>query len=79
MFAGTTALTANPGFRALLLAIAFFAMAGAYAIIGRLVMRRFGATKVGRSLAPAIAGAGLGSWVILVWVVFALDAADTLP
>jgi hypothetical protein len=70
MFAGSTALTANPGFRALLLAIVFITMARAYAIIGRLLMRRMGATKLGRSLAPAIAGAGLGLWAVLVWVVF---------
>lgn len=70
MFAGSTALTTNPGFRALLLAILFVTMARAYAIVARLVMRRVGATKVGRSLAPAIAGAGLGVWAVLVWIVF---------
>lgn len=70
MFAGTAALSANPGIRALLLAILFVTMAKAYAIVGRLVMRRMGATKLGRSLAPAIAGAGLGVWAVLVWVAF---------
>lgn len=70
MFAGTAALSANPAIRALLLAIVFVSMAKAYSIAVRLVMRRVGATKVGRSLAPAIAGAGLGLWAILVWVVF---------
>ncbi len=70
MLAGSTTLTTNPVFRALLLAIVFVTMARAYALIARLVMRRVGATKVGRSLAPAIAGAGLGLWAIIVWVVF---------
>ncbi len=70
MFAGTAALSADPGIRALLLVIVFVSMAKAYSIVGRLVMRRMGATRLGRSLAPAIAGAGLGLWAILVWVVF---------
>ncbi len=70
MFAGTATLSASPGLRALLLAIVFVTMAKAYAILGRLVMRRMGATKLGRSLAPAIAGAGLGLWAVLVWVAF---------
>ncbi len=70
MFAGTAALSANPGFRALFLALVFVTMAKAYAILGRLVMRRVGATRHGRSLAPASAGAGLGLWAVLVWVAF---------
>lgn len=70
MSAATAALTTNPGFRALLLAIVFVTMAKAYAVVGRLVMRRVGVTKLGRTLAPAIAGAGLGLWAILVWIAF---------
>jgi hypothetical protein len=70
MFTGSTALITNPGLRALLLAILFVTMARAYAIVARLVIRRVGTTRVGRSLAPAIAGAGLGLWAVLVWVVF---------
>jgi hypothetical protein len=70
MLEGTAALTANPGLRALLLAIVFVSMARAYTIVGRVVMRRVGASKVGRSLAPALVGAGLGFWAVLVWLVF---------
>ena len=33
-------------------------------------MRRVGATKLGRSLTPAIAGAGLGLRAVLVWAAF---------
>lgn len=70
MLEGTATLTTNPGLRALLLAIVFVTMARAYTIVGRFVMRRVGASKVGRSLAPALAGAGLGFWAVLVWLVF---------
>lgn len=70
MSATATGLTANPGFRALLLAIVFVTMAKAYAIVGRVVLRRLGSTRLGRSMAPALAGAGLGLWAVLVWVAF---------
>jgi hypothetical protein len=70
MLDGTATLTTNPGLRALLLAIAFVTMARAYTIVGRVVMRCVGASKMGRSLAPALAGAGLGLWAVLVWLAF---------
>jgi hypothetical protein len=69
MLAGSTTLTTNPVFRALLLAIVFVTMARAYAIIARLVMRRVGATKVGRSLGAPPPGAGRGVLAIIEWVV----------
>jgi hypothetical protein len=63
-------MASNPGFRALVLAIVFVTMAKAYAMVGQVVIRRLGTTKVGRRLAPALAGAGLGLWAVLVWVAF---------
>jgi hypothetical protein len=70
MSSAAAAFASSPGFRALLLAIMFVTMAKAYAIVGRLVMRRMGTTKLGRNLVPAVAGAGLGLWAILVWIAF---------
>ncbi|HET7553901.1 MAG TPA: hypothetical protein VFK04_21595 [Gemmatimonadaceae bacterium] len=70
MSAATAVFTSIRSIRALLLAVGFVTMARAYAIVGRLVITRVGATKPGRSLAPALAGAGLGSWAILVWIEF---------